>query len=339
VLAANKHRAKAAAKPTGAAVVALLLVLAGAMGLRSTSPASRSTVAGDVPHGPGVLDPALPHGNVGGTTGTGAVRPATTPGTGGTASRPLRPPTDSPRTPQPPTSHRPITVPSTPVAGSPGSAPPPSVVPDRFVVSGMGQVDGVSVAEQQRDLRQAGTVSRSVLTAETLEGQYSLQQAFTFDATGSLQQVSLSEAVPLPGGDSVGTAVSAGTSEVVALANGSVEVQTSGIATPVAEVNGVAPPARTVTVTVLLAPDRVQVLEEHVTVSAVSDGSLPDAPAPSPPASPPPSILPANPIEPAVPTTSATDASAVASATASAFFGSASDTVLGSVVVQEPAAR
>jgi RNA polymerase sigma factor (sigma-70 family) len=340
LLAANKDRAKAAARPTGAAVVALLLVLAGVLGLRSTNPGSRSTVAGDVPHGPGVLDPALPHGNVGGTTGTGAVRPATTPGTSGTASRPLRPPTRSPRTPRSPTSNRPVTVPSTPVVGSPGSAPTPSVVPDRFVVSGMGQVASVRVADQQRDLRQAATVSRSLLTAETPEGQYSLQQAFTFDATGSLQQVSLNEAVPLPGGDSVGTAVSAGTTQVMGLANGSVEVQTSGIATPVAEVNGVAPPARSVTVTLLLAPDRVQVLEEHVTVSAVSDGSLPDAPSPSPAANPPPPTLqPATPVEPVLPTVSATDGSTPAATTTSALSGLASDTVLGSVVVQEPAAR
>jgi RNA polymerase sigma factor (sigma-70 family) len=343
VLAANRARAAAAAKPTGAAVVALLLVLAGVMGLRSTSSGSRSTVAGDVPHGPGVLDPAPPHGNVGGTTASGAkMRPATTPRTSGTPSHLLRPPTrpPSPQTPQPPTSHRPVTVPSTPVVGAPGGETPPSVLPDRFVVSGMGRVASVRVSDQQRDLRQAGTVSRSVLTAETPEGQYTLQQAFTFDATGSLQQVSLNEAVPLSGGDSVGTAVTASTTEVMGLANGSVKMQTSGIATPVAEVNGVAPPARSVTVTLLLAPDRVQVLEEHVTVSAVWDGSLPDAALPSPTASPPPPTLqPANPLEPVLPTGSATDTSTPGASTTSALYGSAADTVLGSVVVQEPAAR
>jgi hypothetical protein len=195
-------------------------------------------------------------------------------------------------------------------------------VPDRFVVTGMGQVASVRVADQQRDLRPAGTVSRSVLTADTPEGQYSLQQALSFDVTGALQQVSLNEAVPLSGGDSVGTAVSAGTTEVMGLANGSVKVQTSGIATPVAEVNGVAPPARSVTVTLVLAPDRVQVLEEHVTVSAISDGPLPEAHFPSPSVSPsPPTLQPANPLEPVLPTRSASNASAPVPTTTSVLWG------------------
>jgi hypothetical protein len=167
----------------------------------------------------------------------------------------------------------------------------------------MGKTAAVQVSEQQRDLRPAGTVSSSLLTATTADGAYSLQQALTFTPAGELDQVTLNEAIPLASGDSVGTTVHHTSTTSALLTDGSIQVQTTGTASPLGDVNGVTAPTRTVMVTIVLAADRVQVVQEKVTIapapaplptstpeSAPTTGSAtPDAPAPDPTLPPDPS--------------------------------------------------
>jgi hypothetical protein len=171
----------------------------------------------------------------------------------------------------------------------------------------MGKTAAVQVSDQQRDLRPAGTVSSSLLTATTADGAYSLQQALTFTPAGELDQVTLNEAIPLASGDSVGTTVHHTSTTSALLTDGSIQVQTTGTASPLGDVNGVTAPTRTVMVTIVLAADRVQVVQEKVTIAPApapapaplptatpestptSGSGTPDAPAPDPTLPPDPS--------------------------------------------------
>jgi len=337
VLAANRARAAAAGKPIGAAVIALILILAGVLGLRGSQ--GRSTVAELPPSGSGLElgDPTQPHGVVGqvGLPSHPAAKPASTD---------TKPRTHRASTHRPPRSTRPVTPAVKPVVTPPvqppsaggGSTTPPVVVPpaaDRFVVSGLGATRGATVSDEQRAVRGDGTVSSSQLSTDTASGTYSLDQQLTFDATGQLQAVALNENVPLGTAGAVGRTFAPSSLTALPQADGTLRVETSGSSTAVGVVNGVTAPNGTVTVSLLLDASHVSVLEEHVTVTPVVVASPPSAtPTQVSPASPaatnapgapsPPPVAPSPPFTPDVTGLPVTTSGASA----------------GPVVVQEPGA-
>jgi RNA polymerase sigma factor (sigma-70 family) len=260
VLAANRARAARAAKPTGAAVVALLLLVGGVLGLRSHSSSRRQLevapsaqpagILGEVPShtpatptrhvAPGSLPPAKSvhphtatsapatrHGSPAAPTGTPSGRPT---GTGG-----------KPTTPPVPSTQPPI-VPAAPV----------------YVVTGVPGPSIAQVVDQQRDLRPAGTASTSTLT----NGQYALRQSFTFDPEGSLTSVSANEMLPASQG-SVSTTLGSSATNVELLADGTIRLLTTGVSRPADGSEG----SHTLVLDVVLDNARVQVLSETVTVS------------------------------------------------------------------------
>jgi RNA polymerase sigma factor (sigma-70 family) len=304
VLAANRTRAANAAKPTGAAVIALLLVLAGVLGVRSGRSGGR------------VLDVAPAGAPLEGVVNGGTTAPAApsapqaspvqsaTGTTGGPAKPSRRAVTLPPRLhsvrPAAPRVTPPAVVVAPPSPAAPIPTPPtvvaPPVVPAAFHVSGVGGSGQAQVADQQRALRAAGTTSSSTLSTLTETGTYALQQAYTFAADGSLADVSLSETVPLPDGSAVGTVVDSQSTSVQLNADGSVQLTTTGTAAPQGMVNGQTVRARALNVQVVLAADRVAVLSERVVVQA--------QPSPAPvaaSATPVPAGLPAAPAAPSAP--------------------------------------
>jgi RNA polymerase sigma factor (sigma-70 family) len=291
VLEANRARAAQIAKPAGVAMLAMLLMLAGVVGLR---PDNRARAKVDV----------APLGTVEGLVGR-PIAPVQT----GPASQPpvaVVPTLVKPQVPARPTTHaaapthrarlqaRPVPAPlksTAPVTPSAVPVTPPSQVqpttpttvdqPSAYVVSGVNASGPAQVADMQRDLRAGGTTSSSTLTAQTPFGAYALRQAYTFASDGTLSGVVLNEAVPLPEGNVVGTLVQGTATSAHTLANGSVRLTTKGTATPLAAFQGQPVPTRALTVELVLAPDRVSVVSE--TVSVVPQALVSEVgPTPSP---------------------------------------------------------
>jgi len=330
VLAANKQRALAAAKPTGAAALALLLVLAGLLGLRSGG--ERQVITGlpvgapplghseGVPgHGPvPVLPSALPVPTRGATvplaptsdhrrgTVTVSPEPPAAPlsptgqvpaprGTGGTASPGKRP-----------VPHRPPATGGASPATGPGTPPPVAapVAARSFVVKGVGAFRSAQVSDQQSVLRPQGTASSSTISAATTTGTYALRQAFTFAPDGTLVDVALNESVPVLDG-TIGTMSSATSTTADRAADGTTHLVSRGISIAVGEVNGQVVAPRVLTVDLVLDAQRVEVLSETVSVqdatpppdAAPTPAGAPD-PAAGPLTAPPPPVQPAPDVPP-----------------------------------------
>ena len=321
VLAANKQRALAAAKPTGAAGLVLLLVLAGLLGLRSGG--ERQVVTGlpvgvpplgeseGVPgHGP-VLPSVLPVPTQGGAVplaptsdprrGTVTVSPGSAPssptgqvpaprGSVGKASPGSRP-----------VPHRPPATAGASPATGPGATPPVAVPPAArsFVVRGVGAFRSAQVSDQQSVLRPQGTASSSTISAATTSGTYALRQAFTFAPDGTLVDVAFNESVPVLDG-TIGTMSTATSTTADRAADGTTHLMSSGISIAVGEVNGQVVAPRVLTVDLVLDAQRVEVLSE--TVSVKDETPPPDA-APTPAGAPDPAAgpltAPQPPVDPA----------------------------------------
>jgi RNA polymerase sigma factor (sigma-70 family) len=286
VLAANRARAARAAKPTGAAVVALLLILGGVLGLRShgnsrkqleVAPSARpGAILGGLPsHTPATPTrhappsslspakvvqhhtvnrpnaPATDQGSPAAPTGSGSGKPT---GTGG-----------KPTTPPVPSTQPPV-VPAAPV----------------YVVTGVPGPSTAQVVEQQRDLRPAGTASTSTLT----NGQYALRQSFTFDPEGALTSVSANETLPASQG-SVSTTLGSSATNVELLADGTIRLLTTGVSRPADGSGG----SHTLVLDVVLDKARVQVLSETVTVSDQTTAP-PEATPSASPVAPEPALTP-----------------------------------------------
>ena len=279
VLEANRLRAARVAKPAGALALALILVLAGFLGLRPDGSQRKIVdVAGPASQG-GFLREPTPLSTSGHVAGPVTQRPGGTSSVPRAAGRPAATPhtpvvvpapaASVPLAPRLPTQ---VVPPVTSVTPPPTHQPPPPpvVVPSTssaFVVFGVGASDSARVSDQQRDIRSQGAVSTSTISALTTNGTYALRQAYTFAGDGSLTRVTLNEAVPLAGGDVVGTLVGTSSTSVYAAADGSVHLVTSGSARALGVVNGATVGPRQLTVDVVLAADRVSVVSERVVVT------------------------------------------------------------------------
>ncbi|MCU1621903.1 MAG: polymerase subunit sigma-24 [Frankiales bacterium] len=286
VLAANRARAAAAAKPTGAAVIAILLVLAGVIGLRSHGNSRRQLEVAPSAQ-PGAILGGLPSGAP--ATPTRHVPSSSLPPAKAVQHH-AAPPVTGQGSPAAPTSgsRKPTGTGGKPTTPSvPPTQPPVIPAAPVYVVTGVPGPSTAQVVDQQRDLRPAGTASTSTLT----NGQYALRQSFTFDPEGSLTSVSANETLPAPQG-SVATALGSSATNVEMLADGTIRLLTTGISQP-ADGSG---PSHTLVLDVVLDSARVQVLSETVTVSdqvAAAPEATPSAspvtpePAPTPSAPPP----------------------------------------------------
>ncbi|MCW2598790.1 MAG: polymerase subunit sigma-24 [Frankiales bacterium] len=294
VLAANRERAARAAKPTGAAALAILLVLAGVMGLRSGSGSRRvvEVAPAGSPFGPTLGDPQAPRPNAPRTPSVVSSHPAVT-GEPGTSTQPPRTVLPQPKPEVVPS--KPTTAPHRRPTGRPVT-PPPVVIPVQpasYVVSGVGGSGAAQVGDQQRALRDFGTTSSSTISTGTAAGTYALRQSYSFAPDGALLGVTLNEDVPVGEGSSVGTEVSSAATSVETLDDGSLHLVTTGTATPLGAVNGQAVAPRDLTVDVVLAPDLVQIVSERVHVVESTDPAVPSSapsnPDPAVPAVPQPS--------------------------------------------------
>jgi RNA polymerase sigma factor (sigma-70 family) len=283
VLEANRARAARAAKPTGAAVLAVLLVLAGVFGLRSNTPRRVVAVAPSSAPADGLLGAPTPPQQQA-PDPVPAAPTGATPASGAGASTGRTPPAHHARTPAGKPTSAPAVPPVDAPIGSDGGSKPPVVVPQpvthqAFVVTGVGGFGTAQVSDQQRTLRSQGLVSSSTISTATEHGTYALHQAYTFAEDGSLVSASFNEAVPMSSGGVVGTLLDAGSTSVESLTDGAVRLTTTGTATPVGEVNDQTVAPRTLTVDVVLAPDRVQILSEQVRVKTeptTPPGAWPD---------------------------------------------------------------
>lgn len=314
VLAANRDRAVRAAKPTSAAALAILVVLAGYFGLRPTaSPQLLQGAPATVPFGslfpaPGgrsgrPVAPTLPPVGPGRTLVPGApsapgrmsaLRPSgrtvpSVPAVPGSPPASTAPTTAPSAAPVPTTSAVPTTAPT----GAPTKAPPPSptavpvpthtavpVTPaDDYVISGVGGSGQPAMSNQQSSLRSSGWTSSSTLSVNTAEGVYELRQAFAFAHDGTLLGVSLNELVPVSQNAAIGTLVSSTSSSISQLDDGAVRIRTSGTASAVAVSTGPQVANRMLTVDITLAADLAEVLAEKVQVTAPVDPAVPVDPA------------------------------------------------------------
>jgi RNA polymerase sigma factor (sigma-70 family) len=273
VLAANRARAAAAGKPIGAAVIALVLLLAGFLGLKGSQ--GRTTVAEPSHSGAGLElggDPTPQHGVVGSVNTPAPPAPTTSAARSAPAEprvqRPVRRPAHNPKT----TPHPVVLTPPALPTPTGGGTTPPVVAPvaDRYVVTGLGQTHSATVTDQQRSLRGNAVVSSSTLNASTGQGAYTLNQQLTFDETGDLQSVALSETVPVGPAGAVGRAFLPSSLTSTPRGDGTLLVQTAGTATSVGTVNGLSAADGAVTVSLLLDASHVSVLEEYVTLSPIT---------------------------------------------------------------------
>ena len=313
VMAASKARVVRAAKPTSAAALAILVVLAGLFGLRPTEPprllqgSPASAPFGSLfpdlggpatpsvtPTGPGqVVVPALPKpGRLPALLPTGPASPAAsstptlapsagpTPTKGGVPTGAPRPtPT---RSPVP----RPTSVP---------------VDPADYVISGVGGSGEPAMTNQQSSARSFGSTSSSTLSVNTPDGVYELRQAFAFAHDGTLLGVSLNELVPVSQEAAIGTLVASTSSSISQLADGAVRIRTSGIAAAVAVSTGPQVAKRVLTVDIVLAANLVEVLTETVDVTVPTAPAVPAAGGQDANSLPALTALPVLPVLPALP--------------------------------------
>lgn len=305
VLAANRARAAGAAKPVGASVVAILVLIAGVLGLRPDQPAPRTTdlaaptapslqlpagpsterapsarvPSAAAPHAPAQVHqvPVAPHHRRV-LRRTRGVKPVTSGGLGTATEgkgRAVTPGSPSVTTKPPVTS------------------PPPVVVPPQstaYSSTGVGAVGAARVANQMRAVTAGGHTSRSTFQVPTAQGTYALNQAFSFAPDGSLSGVVLNEAVPVSGGG-VGTLAETPDATATTLPDGSLRLSVAGLAVPIGSVNGETVGPRQLDVELVLAPDGVQVVSEQVSVTPSAppaDPADPAAQAPSDPGATPP---------------------------------------------------
>ena len=281
VLAANRARMAAAAKPTGAAVVALLLVLAGVIGLRSTHGPTRITGGGPISD-PGLLgDPLPPHGTVGiASTPTAPavhakptrtlVQHHSSPAVGGHTSKPTAAPvtTAAPVVPAaaPPVTP-PVTKPVVPPVAQPEAQP---VSANRLSLSGLlSATSQPAITSSETFTHSAGTTAQfSQFVAPTVEGQVVLTQTLSSASDGSVSYVA-DAALPVSGA-SVPATLATGTSSITRNADGTVGVllETS-FSLP--STTGALPETDRFSVQALYASDLTTVLAERVIVGGPSD--------------------------------------------------------------------
>ena len=297
VLAANRDRAVRAAKPTSAAALAILVVLAGYFGLRPTeAPQLLQGAPATLPFGSLFPDHRTPT-TLSRTPSLAPVAPGTVvvpvlPRPGRSAALPpsgqASPTTSSAPTPAPSAAPLPTrgTVPTAAPKPTPTRIPVPGpttvpVAPTAdYVISGVGGSGRPEMSQQQSSLRSFGSTSSSTLSVNTADGVYELRQAFAFAHDGTLLGVSLNELVPVSQDAAIGTLVASTSTSISQLEGGAVRIRTSGIATPVAVTTGQQVAERVLKVDLTLAADLTEVLAETLTVTA------PTSPPTSPPADP-----------------------------------------------------
>ncbi|MCW2709310.1 MAG: polymerase subunit sigma-24 [Frankiales bacterium] len=285
VLAANKHRAKAAAKPTGAAVVAVLLVLAGVVGLRSSGSHARPVAELPPSSGlPGLLDGTLPHG----------VSPAiATPAVPATPAAPRPPHVVRHAAPSKPRTH----VPLTPAAGAPGHTPSTPPVPSAPAGSGSGPttgtggggsgsgvapvshlaLSGLLGATSRPSIQGAATFTHTSGTeaaftqfvAPTIQGTVVVAQTLSSAQDGSLTYAA-DAALPVAGA-SVPAQLGDASQQVTRNADGTVGVTLStSFSLPITDAGGL-PSSDRFVVQALYASDLTTVLAERVVVGGPDD--------------------------------------------------------------------
>jgi RNA polymerase sigma factor (sigma-70 family) len=291
VLAANKDRAKAAARPTGAAVVAVLLVLAGVVGLRGSGSQARRVA--DLPPSsglPGLLDGTLPHGvSAAPSTPTAPAAPTAqqprhvarstapstppahrslTPGAGGPGHKPSTPPAPS----------TPAGSGAGPTTGAGGSngGPAPVVAPVSHLA-----LSGLLAATSQPSLQGAATFSHASGTeaaftqfvAPTAQGAVVVAQTLSAGQDGSLSYAA-DAALPVAGA-SVPAQLGDAPQDVTRNPDGTVGVTlATSFTLPVTAV-GELPDSDRFVVQALYASDLTTVLAERVTVGGPDDPLVP----------------------------------------------------------------
>ena len=191
VLAANRARIAAAAKPTGAAVIALLLVLAGVIGLRSGDRGGRVVSLPKAGAGDALLgDPAPLHGTVGVSTTHVVAAPHKTAVVRTHTARPRHTSAGSaPVVPTPVHSSPPVKAPVTPPVAPP--VPPPVVQPEstsRLSLSGLLSASAHPEIQgtQTFDNVAGTTAAYSKFVAPTAQGPVVLTQTLSNAADGSV---------------------------------------------------------------------------------------------------------------------------------------------------------
>jgi RNA polymerase sigma factor (sigma-70 family) len=286
VLAANRARMAAAAKPTGAAVLALLLVLAGVLGLRGSDRGGKVMSLPTAGPSDSLLgEPELPHGTVGVTRS--APKPAAP-----MRTRVVRTRTPAPRhsaagaagasatpvTAKPPA---PVTAPVAPPVAPPVTQPvtPPVTTlasTSRLSLSGLlSATTHPEIEGNQTFDNVAGTTAAfSKFVAPTDQGPLVLTQTLSNSNDGSVTYAADAalpvggSSVPTPLGDAGGLAP---TSTVTHNADGTVNVVIDTTFTLPVAATGALPTSDRFVVQALYAADLTTVLAERVVVGGPGD--------------------------------------------------------------------